>query len=377
MRGADPIMAADVYFHSLEMPPGQEFVPVDPGPCLTQMVDKLGLTGASRRASPWGLKVQVGEKGLPPAIDPAWARAVAGALAGSGISDPPRGAVCFDTLSITTGGLDKVDTHLEMAKVKGYGSKGQGLPFLVADGPDEGEPLVVDATGDPDISQLTLAPALKGFAGLCLLAPVRPHPHAGFQGALVNMGVGLADRAGKLLLHEDIRPKVNTPLCAGCGSCLAVCLFDAIEITAGRAMIDSQKCTGCGECMNVCFMAGISAEEKAGIPLFQKKVAAAALAARDSVGGSGSDRFGYFNLLVRLDRHAGRAKGRGRTRLGDVGVLASRDPVALDRATWDLIVDRSGSPLDVWSGFQQEPGPLLDHAENLGLGSQTFRLVEF
>jgi len=106
-------MAADVYFHSLEMPPGQEFVPVDPGPCLTQMVDKLGLTGASRRASPWGLKVQVGEKGLPPAIDPAWARAVAGALAGSGISDPPRGVVCFDTLSITTGGLDKVDTHLE------------------------------------------------------------------------------------------------------------------------------------------------------------------------------------------------------------------------------------------------------------------------
>ena len=377
MRGADPVMAADVYFHSLEPAAGQELLPLDPGPCLARMVDRLGLTGASRRASPWGLKVHVGERGLPPAVDPAWARAVAEALAGPGSPDPAKGAVCFDTLSINTSGLDKADTHLELAKVKGYGSNGQELPFMVADGPDEGESLVVNSTGDTDIAQLTLASALKDFAGLCLLAPVRPHPHAGFQGALVNLGLGLADRAGKLLLHQDIRPQVNTPLCAGCGSCLAVCLFDAISITAGRAMIDAQKCTGCGECMNVCFMAGISAEEAAGIPLFQKKVAAAALAARDAVSGKGSDRFGYFNLLVRLDRHSGRAKGRGRTRLGDVGVLASGDPVALDRATWDLIVARSGGPLDVWSGFKQEPGSLIDHAEELGLGSQDYRLVEF
>ena len=369
-------MAADVYFHSLEPAAGQEFVPVDPGPCLARMVDRLGLAGASRNSSPWGLKVQVGEQGLPPAIDPAWARAVAEALAGPG-PDSVRGAVCFDTLSITTGGLDQADTHLEMAKVKGYGSKGRGLPFLVADGPDEGDSLVVNFSGDSDLAQVTLASALKDFAGICLLAPVRPHPHTGFQGALVNLGVGLVDRACKLLLHQDIRPKVDTPLCAGCGSCLAVCLFDAISINAGRAMIDSKKCTGCGECMNVCFMAGISAEEAAGIPLFQKKVATAARAARDTVSGERSDRFGYFNLLVRLDRHSGRATGRGRTRMGDVGVLASRDPVALDRATWDLIVARSGGPLEVWSGFQQEPGSLIEHAEKLGLGSRDYRLVEF
>jgi uncharacterized Fe-S center protein len=209
------------------------------------------------------------------------------------------------------------------------------------------------------------------------MTPVRPHPHAGFQGALIDLGVGLADRPGKLLLHQDIRPKVNTPLCAGCGSCLAVCLFDAIAINAGRAFIDHEKCTGCGECMNVCFMAGISAEEAAGIPRFQKKVAAAALAARDAVTGGKSGRAGFFNLLVRQDRCAGVARARGRERLGDVGVLASRDPVALDQATWDLIVARMDGPLANWSGFQQEPGPLLDRAEELGLGGRSYRLVEF
>ena len=128
--------------------------------------------------------------------------------------------------------------------------------------------------------------------------------------------------------------------------------------------------------MNVCFMAGISAEEAAGIPRFQKKVAASALAARDAVTGGKPGRVGFFNLLVRQDRRTGVARARGRERLGDVGVLASRDPVALDQATWDLIVARMDGPLANWSGFQQEPGPLLDRAEHLGLGSRTYRLVE-
>ena len=39
----------------------------------------------------------------------------------------------------------------------------------------------------------------------------------------------------------------------------------------------------------------------------------------------------YFNFLVRLDRQSGGARRRNRERLGNVGILAARDPVALDR----------------------------------------------
>ncbi len=350
-------MATEVFFHSLENAVEHELTPIDLRPGLTGLVARLGLNGVAGPQSRWGLKVQLGAQGLPPSVAPAWARAVADALALSGDADPARGSFCFDTLSITTGGLDKADTHLGMAEVKGYGPTGNGLSYLVADAPGQDDPL---------------APA----AGVCLLTPVRPHPHAGFHGALISLGVGLTDRPGKLLLHEDIRPVVNTPLCAGCGSCMAVCLFDAISINAGRAFIDHEKCTGCGECMNVCFMAGISAEDAAGIPLFQKKVAAAALAVRDVVAGGEPGRAGFFNFLVRQDRRTGVARARGRERLGDIGVLASKDPVALDQATWDLIVDRMEGSLAIWSGFQQEPGPLLERAEELGLGSREYRLVE-
>jgi len=368
-------MAAEVFFHPLQTPAGQEFLPVDLRSPLAGLVARLGLAGAAGHHAPWGLKVQLGARGLPPAVDPAWARAVADAVAGPGAAAADRVTFCCDTLSITTAGLDAPDTHLGLAKVQGYTQGGHGLPYLVADGADQGPPLLVDEVGQEEIAGLTLAPVLSRAAGLCVLAPVRPHPHAGFQGALFHLGVGLADRAGKIMLHSDIRPKVDTPLCAGCGSCLAVCLFDAIAINGGRAHIDHLKCTGCGECMNVCFMAGISAEEAAGVPRFQAKVAAAAAAAARAVAAGRTGRAGYFNFLVRLDRHAGGARTRARQRLGDVGVLASRDPVALDMATWDLIVAATGGPLVDWSGFGQEPGLLLERAEQLGLGRRAYRLV--
>jgi uncharacterized Fe-S center protein len=366
-------MAADVFFHSLEHAAKDEPTPIDLRPGLTELVFRLGLSGAAGPASQWGLKVHLGAQGLPPAVEPAWARTVAEALAAPGATDPSRGTFCFDTLSITTSGLDQVDTHLGLAKVKGYGTTGNGLPYLVADGLGQGDP----PSASPSAEQgITPASALVRAAGIFLLTPVRPHPHAGLLGAVINLGVGLVDRPSKISLHEDIRPVVNTPLCAGCGSCQAVCLFDAIAINAGRAFIDHEKCTGCGECMNVCFMAGISPEEAAGIPAFQKKVAAAALVARDSVTGGKPDRAGFFNLLFRQDRRSGVARARGRERLGDIGVLASRDPVALDQATWDLIVERMDGPLAKWSGFLQEPGPLLERAEELGLGARDSRMVE-
>lgn len=351
--------ASDVFFHSLEQDPGLEFAPADPRPGLGILMDRLQLAGAARRSGPWGLKVSLGGQGHPPAVDPGWARAVAESLAG-GQADLSN-TVSFDTLSITTEGLDREDTHLGLARAKGFGLDHNGLEFMVADGASQVGPLVAD---------------LEKMTGACLLTPVRPHPHAGFQGALFNLGVGLSDRETKIEIHRDIRPNVDTPLCAGCGSCLAVCIFDAIAINAGRAFIDHTKCTGCGECMNVCFMAGISAEDAEGIPRFQIRVAEAARKAEQAVAAAKPGCLGYFNFLVRLDRHAGGARARGRQRLGDVGILASADPVALDQATWDLITEKIGEPLPAWSGFKQEPRVLIEEARKLGLGTTSYRLVE-
>ncbi|HPF69619.1 MAG TPA: DUF362 domain-containing protein [Candidatus Krumholzibacteria bacterium] len=351
---------ADVFL----LPPGPDPDAPVAAAGVGRLVERMGLGGAARTGR-WAVKVQLGPRGLAAAIAPAWAAAAARAVAG------PGGAgrtFCCDTLSINLAGLDTPGEHLALAAVKGYGPGGEAPGYRVADDPAHGP-----SFAPPDGRGPSLALLAAQAAGLLVLSAVRPHPHLGFGGALFALGAGLADRQGKIGLHRDIRPKVDTPLCAGCGSCLAVCLFDAIRVTGGRAIIDHELCTGCGECMNHCFMAGIAPDDAAGIPLFQKRLAQAARAALAGAA-DGPRPAGYVNVLVRLDRRTG-GPGRRKERSGDVGVLASRDPVALDQATWDLAAGGPLGSLPAWSGFTTVPGALLDEAAALGLGRPQYRLV--
>ena len=319
------------------------------------------------QARDWAVKVQLGPPGRAAAIAPAWAREVAAA-----VTAPGGTAMVCDTLSVTTKGLDTAASQRELAVVKGYGALAADPAYVVADDPQGGASPRWPGVPDGLLGPVGLAAATAGSGGLAVITPVRPHPHAGVYGALMSLGLGLVDRETKLRIHQDIRPRVDTPLCAGCGSCLDVCIFDANAITAGRAFIDHERCTGCGECMNVCFMAGIAPEDLAGVPRFQHKVAEGARGARDGVV-TGARPAVFLNVLVRPDR-AAQGPRRKRDVLGNVGVLAATDPVALDTATVDLIRERSGGSLQSWSGFLQEPGPLLARAGELDLGRPEYRL---
>jgi ferredoxin len=324
------------------------------------LVEKLSLQPAAGQQ--WGLKVQLGAPGYPAAVPPAWAEA---AGRGIGSRGPVPGLFTFDTLSITQEGLHTESALLTTARAQGYLPDQGAVPFRAGD---------ADGDGLPDREKM--ASGVAGAEGLLLLSTVRAHPHLGFSGAVAAQGLGLSHRAGKLVLHEGIRPQVDTPLCAGCGSCLAVCLFDAIRITGGRAFIDHTRCTGCGECMTVCHMAGIRPEEAARIPVFQEKVAdTAADFARQAPWGK-AGQVAYVNFLVHLNRGASRSGSRRAVKQRHLGILAGHDPVAVDRATWDLLAGHAGGSLSAWGGYLQEPGPLLDRAAARGLGSAAYTLVE-
>jgi len=60
----------------------------------------------------------------------------------------------------------------------------------------------------------------------------------------------------------------------------------------------------------------------------------------------------------------------------DVGILASRDPVAVDQATLDLTKQVSGKDLAVTSWPQVNPQVQLEHGEKIGLGSRNYSLIK-
>jgi dihydroorotate dehydrogenase (NAD+) catalytic subunit len=61
-------------------------------------------------------------------------------------------------------------------------------------------------------------------------------------------------------ITRSLPPKV-TDLCNGCKLCERVCVFDAIKISDGLAVVYDDKCYGCGLCVNVCGKPGALVQE--------------------------------------------------------------------------------------------------------------------
>ena len=68
------------------------------------------------------------------------------------------------------------------------------------------------------------------------------------------------------LEEEEIKvtvPYINTDLCNGCGACSAACLFNAIAISGGKALLFDELCHSCGGCLLACQHGVISDDKKA------------------------------------------------------------------------------------------------------------------
>lgn len=57
-------------------------------------------------------------------------------------------------------------------------------------------------------------------------------------------------------------PHVNKDLCNGCSACSSVCLFNAIAISGGKALLFDELCHSCGGCLLACQHGAITEEKK-------------------------------------------------------------------------------------------------------------------
>ncbi|PID79255.1 hypothetical protein CSB20_11000, partial [bacterium DOLZORAL124_64_63] len=304
------------------------------------------------------LDLPLGAPGEPAALPADWLRALR----------PVAMGPLLDTLSITTVGLHTPQHMRRRAEALNLSG------FKVADDPEGRPGQSLALAEDSVLGTVVLAGEAARASGLLVANAVRPFAHTGFAGAVFQLGCGLMDRDTKLRLHRGVRPSVDTPLCAGCGSCLGACIFDAIKIRGGRAAIDHELCVGCGSCMTACHLAGISPRREGGVAAFQRGVAEAAEAAAGHFGGIGSGKLIFVNFLLPIGRGDQGGFTRARFRPANMGALVGTDPVALDQAAWDLLVADAPQGLRQWSGFPTDPENLLDAAAARGLGEREYHL---
>ncbi len=66
-----------------------------------------------------------------------------------------------------------------------------------------------------------------------------------------------ASRAGTLLSNNKYKTQanissINEEICSGCGLCISVCPYSAIDLVEGKAVLNEALCKGCGSCAAVC-----------------------------------------------------------------------------------------------------------------------------
>ncbi|MDR1512293.1 MAG: DUF362 domain-containing protein [Propionibacteriaceae bacterium] len=164
---------------------------------------------------------------------------------------------------------------------------------------------------------------LKDYDFLVVLSHFKGHVMGGFGGALKNASIGCASTAGKLLIHS-----------AGAST------------TEWLADQDQDA--------------------------FLESMAEAATAVADLFG----DRIAYVNVANKISVDCDCDGNAAPPSMADLGVLASLDPVALDKATTDLVWAAPDNAAVVERIQSRHGLHTIVAAEAMGLGTQEYELVK-
>ncbi len=347
---------------------------------LLDALDLKGLIQRKKKRPLIGVKLHFGEKGNTSFIRPVFVRQVVDRL-----WDLGGRPFLTDANTVYVGTRSEAVSHLTTAIENGFAYAVVRAPLVIADG------LTGKAEREVEINQeqfktVFLAEAILEAEGLVVLSHFKLHELSGFGGALKNLGMGCASRKGKLAQHSNIAPKVTEKKCTGCAECVVHCAQEAIGINpeTGKAVIDPARCVGCAECLLVCPYGNIQIQWNESIPVFLKKMMEYAY----GVMKEKKDRSAFISFITQVSPACDCYGHNDLPIVGDLGILASRDPVALDQACADLVIQSPGvagsalQDLSVGSDKFKDIYPQVDwprqleYAAQLGLGAREYELVQ-
>jgi uncharacterized protein len=312
-----------------------------------------------------GIKLHLGEKPHTQYLNPALVKTVVDRAKEAG-SRP----FLTDTCTLYNGRRSNAVDYLHAAAEHGFTLEAVGAPVIIADGLIGANQVMVPI-GKKHFKEVPVARDAVYADALVVMTHVTGHMLAGLGGTIKNVSMGLCGRAAKLAMHSGTKPQIKKDKCGGCGRCAKWCPASAIHV-ASTADIDYVKCIGCGECYAVCRSDAVLFNWDASSDDFGEKMAEACLAAvKDKPG-----RVVYLNYAIHVTEHCDCMGTVAPRIIDDLGILASFDPVALDKATAELLAQRNGLDIFDKTWSQCHYRRQLEHGQAIGLGSLEYDIVE-
>ena len=221
------------------------------------------------------------------------------------------------------GARNETSKHLELLKEHGW-SDYFNVDIMDAEGPDK----VLDIPNHLKIDKNYVGKHIDNYDSMLVISHFKGHPMGGFGGALKQLSIGCASSSGKAWIHSAGKTLEQE------------ILWDNIALQDDFIMSMAD--------------------------------------AASSVFKYFNGNMAFINIMCNLSVDCDCCAVAEDPCMKDIGILASLDPIALDKACLDLIYNSTDSGRNhfVERVERQHGTYIIDSAEKLGFGSKDYELVE-
>jgi len=296
------------------------------------------------------IKLHCGEWDNTGYLRPVYARALADRVKSLG----GRPFVC-DTTTMPTSICASRTTALDImftAERNGYSSAVLGCPFICADGFIGDNDYQIDLPEGYILKEAFIAKAIAASDVLITLSHFKGHGMGVFGGAIKNLGIGAQSKRGKFNCHMSGHPKYGLKESSlfqpenfkgrqekGWEVLEQICPYDLIHVTETSVEIEWDKCNDCRACEGPLRGRGIIKTSVENLKALNAAIADGCLATMKTVG---RENCAFINLAIDLTPYCDCPGFSDVPILPNLGVFASSDPVAIDKACLDMSKEAPG-----------------------------------
>ncbi len=276
------------------------------------------------------VKVHMGEYGGSAYLRPPIVRRVCDLIKEAGAKP-----FVTDTTTIYPMGRFTASQYLATAAFNGFTEESVGAPVIIADGEQGYDGEWVDTPrriSDCSLDKIKIAREIFDADSMIVLSHLKGHGLAGFGGSIKNVAMGCVTKESKAAQHRVGRGVIDLSKCTGCGKCVEACAFKALSLLEEKIMRDEEKCMNCNNCLYLCpeEVFSLPPQAKERFQVYLAHSAAGVLSRFHS-------KVAFINFVQDVTPLCDCATPSGLPVVPDIGILASTDVVAIDKASLDLI----------------------------------------
>lgn len=278
------------------------------------------------------------------------------------------------------------DQSVAGARVRGYTEELLGCPIIDVAGIN-GKYFYPKEVDYKTFHNVDIAGHIHDAEVMIDLSHVKGHGSCGYGGACKNIAMGcVTDRTRSQIHNLEGGLSWEGEKCIHCDLCIRGCNHNANRFDKeGKYHINFHHCTYCGHCVKVCPTGAITMVGDE----FEDFQTGMALCTKTVLDCFAPHHVYYINFMTNITALCDCWGMSTPALVPDIGIAASEDIVAIERACLDMIDHRKLDPHGIPKGFvlgteghlfqrlhAKDPFIQLDKLEGYGLGSQQYEIQE-